>query len=132
LTTIKQHLNRREWPLINHEWARQFAEEWIQAWNSHDLDRILSHYADDFEMFSPLIIERMDIASGMLKGKDAVRPYWQKGLATTPPLRFELLDVFSGIDSIVIYYRKASGQRVSEVLIFNEQGLVVKGMAHYL
>jgi ketosteroid isomerase-like protein len=118
--------------LIYHDWARQFAEEWIQAWNSHDLDRILSHYADDFEMSSPLIIERMNIASGILNGKAAVRPYWQKGLATTPPLHFELLDVLVGIDSMVIYYRRASGQRVAEVLIFNEEGVVIKGMAHYL
>jgi ketosteroid isomerase-like protein len=118
--------------LIDHNWGRQFAEEWVNAWNSRDLDRILSHYADDFEMYSPLIIERMNVTSGMLKGKEAVRPYWQKGLATTPPLHFELIEVLLGIDSIVLYYSRASGQRTAEVLVFNEQGLVIKGMAHYL
>jgi ketosteroid isomerase-like protein len=39
--------------MMTAEFAAQFAEEWIAAWNSHDLDRILSHYADDFEMASP-------------------------------------------------------------------------------
>jgi ketosteroid isomerase-like protein len=29
--------------------AEAFASEWIEAWNSHDLDRILAHYSDDFE-----------------------------------------------------------------------------------
>jgi ketosteroid isomerase-like protein len=34
----------------------RFASDWIAAWNSHDLDRILAHYEDDFEMTSPLIV----------------------------------------------------------------------------
>ena len=29
--------------------------EWIASWNSHDLDRILNHYADDVEVVSPLV-----------------------------------------------------------------------------
>ena len=33
--------------------SRRFAAEWIEAWNAHDLERILAHYADDFEMASP-------------------------------------------------------------------------------
>jgi ketosteroid isomerase-like protein len=33
----------------------KFALEWIESWNSHDLDRILSHYADDVEVTTPMI-----------------------------------------------------------------------------
>ena len=82
--------------MLDLSWARAFAEDWIAAWNSHDLDRILTHYADDFEMTSPLIIERMKEPSGVLKGKEQVRPYWQNGLSVTPPIKFELVDVFVG------------------------------------
>jgi ketosteroid isomerase-like protein len=35
--------------------AERFAKEWVAAWNAHDLDRVLSHYEDDFEMPSPII-----------------------------------------------------------------------------
>lgn len=45
--------------MIDSAWSQEFAREWIAAWNAHDLERILSHYTDDFEMSSPLIIERM-------------------------------------------------------------------------
>src|SRR5438876_10821997 len=58
-------------PMIDREWAEAFAREWVDAWNAHDLERILSHYTDDFEMASPLIVERMGVASGRLKGKEA-------------------------------------------------------------
>lgn len=117
--------------MIDHAWAQQFAEEWVSAWNAHDLDRILSHYADDFEMSSPFIVERMNIPAGLLKGKDAVRPYWQKGLTATPPLHFELINVLLGVDSLVLYYQRSSGQKAAELLLFNDHGLVIKGIAHY-
>jgi hypothetical protein len=36
--------------------AQHFATEWMAAWNSHDLDRVLSHYSNYFEMSSPYIV----------------------------------------------------------------------------
>ena len=36
--------------MIEQAFAEQFATEWIEAWNSHDLQRNLAHYTDDFEM----------------------------------------------------------------------------------
>jgi ketosteroid isomerase-like protein len=58
--------------------AENFAKEWIAAWNSHDLDRILEHYEDNFEMSSPIIRTLADEPSGTLRGKAAVRSYWAK------------------------------------------------------
>jgi len=49
--------------------AREFAAEWIAAWNSHDLDRILEHYSDDFEITTPMIKMAMGVDTGCLKGK---------------------------------------------------------------
>ena len=113
------------------EFAEQFALEWIAAWNAHDLERILAHYTDDFEMTSPLIVERMTEPSGTLRGKDAIRSYWSRGLAATPPLHFWLDSVLLGVGSIVLVYRNATQRRVTETLFFDEQLRVVRGMAHY-
>ncbi|MBI1282499.1 MAG: nuclear transport factor 2 family protein [Anaerolineaceae bacterium] len=116
--------------MIDPTWARQFAKDWIDSWNSHDLDRIFSHYADDFEMSSPLIVERMKENSGTLKGKAAIRPYWQIGLDAFPPLKFELIDVFVGV-GITLYYRRTNGKTAAETLILNTQHQIIKGMAHH-
>ena len=116
---------------ITRDFAERFAKEWISAWNSHDLELIFSHYADDFEMSSPLIVERMNEPSGTLRGKEAIRPYWSRGLAGTPPLRFELEEVLLGVSSISILYRNAANRRVTEVLYFNEKLEVTRGAAHY-
>ena len=42
--------------MLENNFAEHFAADWIDSWNSHDLGRILSHYTDDFEMSSPIII----------------------------------------------------------------------------
>jgi ketosteroid isomerase-like protein len=111
--------------------ALTFAQEWVDAWNSHDLDRILSHYTDDFEMRSPLIVERMNVASGVLRGKDQIRPYWAKGLQAQPPIRFELRDVYVGATSIAITYLSVGRGVVIEVVAFDDLGKVASGNALY-
>jgi hypothetical protein len=117
--------------LIEQSWANEFAREWISAWNSHDLDRILSHYVDDFEMSSPLIIERKKDPTGVLRGKSAIRDYWAIGLAADPPLKFELIDVHVGVNTIGILYRSVGRRRVIEVLTFNEDKEVIRGSGLY-
>ena len=55
--------------MIEKDFAEEFARNWIDAWNSHDLDRILSHYSNQFEMFSPKTIQIEGELDGTLKGK---------------------------------------------------------------
>ena len=118
-------------PVIDSEWARNLATEWIAAWNSHDLERILSHYTDSFEMRSPLIVERGFSTTGALHGKTAIRPYWAVGLAATPPIRFELLDVYTGVNTVVIHYRSVGRRLVTEVLELNDALRIIRGSACY-
>ena len=62
--------------MIDKTFAEHFAADWIESWNAHDLDRILAHYSDDFEMSSPYIITVAGEPSGTLRGEEAVRAYW--------------------------------------------------------
>ncbi len=116
--------------MISPQFAAQFAEEWVAVWNSRDLDRILSHYADDFEMASPYIAQVVGEPAGVLKGKAAVAAYWAKALARLPPLRFELHSILVGAESVVIYYKGVSGM-VAELFCFNPSGKVTRSSAHY-
>ena len=117
--------------IIDKAWAQWFAEEWVAAWNSHDLDRIFSHYTHDFEMCSPFIVERMNEPSGVLRGKAAIRPYWSQALKAHPPIRFELLAVYTGADRLAIHYRSVARALVVEVLTFNADAEATHGMAVY-
>jgi ketosteroid isomerase-like protein len=110
--------------------AEHFAEDWIESWNAHDLDRILSHYADDFEMTSPVIVQIACEPTGTLKGKAAVGNYWRKALDLIPDLHFELHEVLVGVGSVTLYYQGARGP-AAEVFHFGPDGKVVRAFAHY-
>lgn len=111
--------------------AKHFAEAWIQAWNSHDLEQILSHYSDDFEITTPMIKTVMGIESGTLKGKAAIREYWQTALNKIPDLHFELEEVTESVGSVALYYQSVFGKMAIEVMFFDEQGKINKVIAHY-
>ncbi|WP_347987023.1 nuclear transport factor 2 family protein [Methylomonas sp. AM2-LC] len=116
--------------MLDQAFADYFASEWVAAWNAHNLDRILAHYSDDFEMTSPIINKLTGVASGTLSGKTAVAAYWAKALTLYPGLHFELINTLIGVNSICIYYQGVSGF-AAEVFYFNTAGKVVKACAHY-
>ncbi len=117
--------------MISIKQAQQFAREWVDAWNSHDLDRILSHYADDFQMTSPFIVTMMNEPTGTIKGKEKVRAYWAQALERLPDLHFDLIEVLASVDSITIYYHAVLGKRAAEVFFFDDNGKVRRAVAHY-
>jgi hypothetical protein len=116
---------------IGKQFAEEFARDWIASWNAHDLDRILAHYTDDFEMISPAIVQVVGEASGSLKGKEAVGNCWRKGLSLIPDLHFDWIATTVGIDSIAMYFKGAGGRLAIEVFHFGPNGKVQRAFAHY-
>lgn len=111
--------------------AREFAREWIGAWNSHDLDGILSHYCEDVALTSPVAARILNTPSGTLQGKTALRNYFSRGLEAYPNLHFELLDVMRGLRSVVLCYVNQNGTKTAEFMEFGENGKVVRVVANY-
>lgn len=94
--------------------AKTFAHEWLAAWNSHDLDRIMGHYDQDVEFRSPFMAVLGIEPSGVLRGAGPLRAYFAAGLARLPDLRFDLLHVLTGVGSLTIVYRTQRGWTVAE------------------
>ena len=116
--------------VVGREQALAFAHDWIVAWNSGDLERVFALYDDDFEMRSPLIVERGFSEEGVLRGKNAIRPYWGAGIANAnPPLRFELIDVYGGVSTVAIHYRSVGRKVVVEVIELGADGRGIRGSA---
>ena len=117
--------------MLSRDKAAQLAVEWIDSWNSHDLDAIMSHYSDDVELVSPIVIKLLGSETGTVSGKEALRNYFQKGLEAYPDLRFEMIRVFTGVNSFVLYYRRLNGPVGAELMELNEEGKIRKVAAHY-
>jgi len=112
--------------------AESFAREWTAAWNSHDLDRIMSHYSEDVELTSPLVSRILGEGQHTVRGKAALRAYFKKGLDAFPDLTFVLWGAYPGVNSVVVHYQSVRGMKSAEVMVFDAQGKVCRVRAHYL
>jgi hypothetical protein len=111
--------------------ASALPEAWVRAWNAHDLDDIMSHYVDDVTLVSPSAAALLDDPAGEVRGKAALRAYFQKGLDAYPNLRFELLDTMWGVQSVVLYYANQKGTKTAEFMELDSEGKVVRVVANY-
>ena len=111
--------------------GHKLAKHWVAAWNSHDLDEIMSHYAANIVLVSPVAVKLLHDASGTVRGKDALRIYFRRGLEAYPNLKFELLDVMWGISSVVLYYINQKGTKTGEFMEVDANGKIVRVVANY-
>ena len=113
------------------EKALEFAREWYDAWNSHDLDSVLDHYADSVSFQSPFVLRIIGVPHGELRGKHEVRHYFARALSAFPNLCFEPVSVFAGINSVVLVYKSVNGLIAAETMDFDSHGKVCRVSCHY-
>ena len=108
-----------------------YADDWVRAWNAHDVEAVLDHFRDDVVFTSPIAAQLLPETGGVVLGKNALRDYWTTALAKYPDLHFDIVGVYQGESTLVINYRNHRGQLVNEVLTF-DGGLVREGHGTYL
>jgi hypothetical protein len=111
--------------------AWNLANDWVAAWNAHDLDAILSHYDDAVELTSPVAARLLAVADGKVAGKAALRAYFARGLAAYPDLHFSLEQVFCGLQSVVLVYVNQAASRTAEFMELSPSGKVARVVANY-
>ncbi len=111
--------------------AWSLANDWVAAWNTHDLDLIMTHYEDAIELTSPVAARLLGTPDGKVTGKANLRAYFRRGLEAYPELHFHLEDVLWGISSIVLYYTREKGVRTAEFMELSPSGRVVRVVANY-
>jgi hypothetical protein len=107
-----------------------FAAEWLAAWNNHDIEAVLTHFADEAVFTSPLAARVVPQTGGIVRGKQALREYWTRAIDRIPVLQFTLLGVYAGLDTIVIRFCNERGEERCEVLRLSD-GLVCEGHGTY-
>jgi hypothetical protein len=109
----------------------RFAAAWIAAWNSRQVDRILTHYAEEVVYRSPFVARLGGSPDGLLVGKAALRDYVRAGLRRYPDLRFHLRRVYPGADSVVIEYDGVGGLVAAEVFVLDAAARAGQVFCHY-
>ena len=111
--------------------AREFAQDWVDAWNSHDLERILTHYDDEVLLTSPVALKLLN-GDGTVRGKAALREYFLRGVQAFPNLHFDLIDTLWGTETMVVYYfNNVRGSKTAEVMLLSPAGKIRHVWANY-
>ncbi len=103
---------------------RAVGRDWCLACNSRDPDRIAALYSERVVYRSPRVPLVVKCYTGILNGRTSVREYWQRLLDRPDPLRFEVLNVFAGIDSVALEYRTNARFRGIEFMMLDARGLI--------
>lgn len=117
--------------MIDRDIAWKFAHEWLDAWNKHDIDLIMKHYADSIVFCSPVVQKVLGDPQGVVSGIDNLRDYFSRQLQKFSTLKFQLLDVFTSPQSIVLYYKINRGLLAAEVMILDNEMKATKVYANY-
>ena len=117
--------------MIERKKALEFAQEWLDAWNRHDVTLILKHYDDCIEFCSPVVQKVLGKEDGVVRGLGDLRDYFAKQLASFPTLQFQLLDVFASPQTVVLYYKINRGLLAAEVMHLNGEMKATKVYANY-
>jgi predicted ester cyclase len=116
---------------VTRDEASQLANDWVAAWNAHDLDLIMGHYDEAVELTSPVAARLLGTADGKVIGKANLRAYFARGLEAYPQLQFRLEDVLWGLNSVVLYYTNQKGTRTAEFMEISAAGKVARVVANY-
>ena len=111
--------------------AWTFANHWITAWNSHDLECILTHYDDAVELTSPVAAQLLGKPDGKVVGKANLKAYFERGLKAYPELSFRLENLFWGVNSVVLCYANQKGTHTAEFIELSPTGKIVHVVANY-
>lgn len=107
---------------------KQIATKWFEAFNEHDLEKLLSLYDDNAQHFSPKLKVRKPETQGLIKGKAALREWWQDAFDRLPSLQYEVIKLIADEEQVFMeYIRHVDGEddlSVGEVLQI-ENGLIV-------
>jgi len=97
--------------------ADQIARKWIDAFNQHEVNKLLDLYDDNAQHYSPRVEKEKPETGGWLKGKQELRKWWQGSFERLAELRYVLKDLTSNKNKVFIEYtRKVSGEKEEYVM----------------
>lgn len=107
----------------------EIAQRWFAAFNDKDLEQLLNLYDINAEHFSPKLKVRHPETNGLIKGKAALRAWWQDAFNRLPTLHYEITRLTPHEDRVFMeYIRRVNGEDdlyVGEMLEI-QNGLIIR------
>ena len=112
----------------------QVANNWLKAFNEHNLEALLSLYNEQAEHYSPKLKVRLPETQGLIKGKTALRAWWLDAFERLPSLQYISQTLTANNERVFMeYVRKVKGEddtKVAEVLEI-KNGLIIYSRVYH-
>ena len=108
----------------------RFVETWCANWCKVDVDAVVSHFAENAEMRSPLAVKLT--GSPVVAGAENIRSYWRKAYGHIANADLKILS-WSWDETIarLTVWWQLGDTRASEFMDFDSTGRVVRSEAFY-
>lgn len=111
------------------------AQKWFEAFNEHNLEKLLGLYDNDAEHYSPKLKIRHPETHGLVKGKSALRQWWKDAFDRLPTLHYQMQTLTANDQRVFMeYIRQAQGEEdilVAEVLETGTNGLIKESRVYH-
>jgi limonene-1,2-epoxide hydrolase len=107
---------------------------WFEAFNAHNLEKLLSLYDDEAGHFSPKLKIRHPETNGLVTGKDALRTWWKDAFDRLPTLHYKVTSLTSNSDRVFMEYIRTVATEdqmlVAEVLEIKDGRILASRVYH--
>jgi hypothetical protein len=108
-----------------------FATRWIADWNAHDLEAILSHYAEDVVFHSPKVSQFTRGEKTHFTAREQLRPYFARAFDMRPALHFDLISMCTDAKGLSLVYTNDIGATAVELMEVNERNQITYARVMY-
>jgi limonene-1,2-epoxide hydrolase len=110
------------------------AHLWFEAFNAHNLEKLLSLYDDEAQHYSPKLKILHPETNGLITGKDALRAWWKEAFDRLPTLHYKVTSLTSNSDRVFMeYIRKVANENdllVAELLEIKDGHIIASRVYH--
>lgn len=110
------------------------ARQWFDAFNEHNLEKLLALYNDNAQHYSPKLKARQPETQGLIKGKNALRLWWKDSFERLPGLKYVPQKLIADDSNVFMeyirYVDREENLSVGEVLEIKD-GLIVSSRVYH-
>ena len=119
---------------MSSEKLQSIAYRWFDAFNTHNLEQLLSLYDDEAQHFSPKLKIRKPETNGLVSGKQALREWWQDAFDRLPTLHYKVTSLTANSDRVFMEYirmvKEEDDMLVAEVLDVKAGKIIASRVYH--
>ena len=110
------------------------ATKWFEAFNEHNLEKLLALYHDQAQHYSPKLKIRQPETNGLVSGKAALRAWWKDSFDRIPDLQYTPTTLTANDDRVFMEYIRTVANEpdmlVAEALEIKD-GLIVASRVYH-